>query len=479
MNRFECPMDFGTSCRRASGFASSGIVWLRARRIAIGIAAALSHGAFASAAPPVEPSTWRFVTNCDDHGAGSLRDALAAADSGDVVDLSRLTCSTITLTTGALMSGQPDVTIAGAGVTISGAGNSSVIRHMGSGTLELTDIVIEDGHHARGDYYTIGGCIYTRGDLFGIGVTVRNCSAESVSPLPANVLGGGIYTGGDATLYGAVIEDNSVIAGTGSDSTVGAGLYVKGLLTLGESSVSGNATVGMQHNASVNFGGGIVADAANIRNSTINNNYASMGGGAVLGFIDGPFQESTIVQSTISNNAAHTGAGGLVTADSLLRIWNSTIAFNTAEVEEFGPSCGGVFAFGGDEYVSLRSSIIANNTIAGVAADICEMDFTAQIVGFGNLVVASNKPLPADTLQVDPMLAPLSGNGGTTPTHALLPGSPAIDAGNNTEYLHYDQRGAPRVVGSAADIGAFELQPDAIFFDAFEGTPAGVSALAR
>lgn len=221
----------------------------------------------------------------------------------------------------------------------------------------------------------------------------------------------------------------------------------------------------------MNFGGGIAAHAAEISYSTISDNYAFMGGGAVLGFVYGPFAESVILQSTISNNAAHTGAGGLVSTDPLLKIWNSTIAFNTAQAEVFGPSCGGVFAFGGEQYVSLRSSIIANNTIAGVEADLCETDVTAQIVGFGNLVVASNKPLPPDTLRLDPLLAPLSSNGGRTLTHALLPGSPAIDAGNNTRYLDYDQRAAPRVVGSSADIGAFEMQPDPIFLDSFEEVP--------
>ncbi|HEY6940097.1 choice-of-anchor Q domain-containing protein [Dokdonella sp.] len=479
MNRFEISRAPGTPCPRVSGRASGGIAWLRARQIALGVATALCHGAFAGAAPPAGHPAWLTVTNCDDHGPGSLRDTLAVAAADDWIDLSQLTCSTITLTTGALSSAQANVTLSGAGVTISGAGNSSVIRHMGGGTLELDGVIIEHGRHATDDYFTVGGCIYTRGDLLSFGMTVRNCVAESISPLPANVLGGGIYVVGDATLYGAVIEDNAVVAGTESDFTVGGGLYVNGFLVLSGSSVSANSTVGRQNNASVNFGGGLVADAAYIRNSTISDNYAHMGGGAVLGFIDGPFVESEIVQSTISNNAAHTGAGGLVSTDSLLKIWNSTIAFNTAEAEEFGPSCGGVFAFGGEEYVSLRSSIIANNTIAGVDADLCETDWTAQVVGFGNLVVASNKPLPPDTLQADPLLAPLSGNGGTTPTHALLPGSPAIDAGNNTQYLHYDQRGAPRVVGGTADIGAFELQPDAIFFDAFEEAPAHLIARRR
>lgn len=442
---------------------------LRRQALAVCIATLLVPAAGQlGAASSINTPSWHVVTNCDDHGPGSLRDTLAETVDGNLIDLSKLTCSTITLTTGALESSQTDVTIDGAGVTISAAGNSSVIRHLGSGTLELNGLIVEHGHLANGDFSTLGGCVYTRGNFVSFGITVRNCIAESTPPLFEYVFGGGIYVQGDASLFDAVIKDNAVVAASENDFTEGGGLYVNGHLQLERSSVSGNSTVGTQNNASVNLGGGIVAHSAYIVDSTINGNYAYMGGGAVLGFVYGPFAESMILNSTISDNAAQTGAGGLVSEDPLLKIWNSTIAFNTAQAGAFAWGCGGVFAFGGEEYVSLRSSIIANNTIAGVAADLCETDFTAQVVGFGNLVVASNKPLPPDTLRVDPLLAPLASNGGRTLTHALLPGSPAIDAGNNTRYLEYDQRGVPRVVASSADIGAFEVQPDSIFFDGFD-----------
>ncbi len=68
--------------------------------------------------------------------------------------------------------------------------------------------------------------------------------------------------------------------------------------------------------------------------------------------------------------------------------------------------------------------------------------------------------LPADTLGANPLLGPLANNGGTTRTHALLAGSPAVGAGSNPAQLPFDQRGAsfPRVHGSATDIGAYEQQ---------------------
>jgi len=68
----------------------------------------------------------------------------------------------------------------------------------------------------------------------------------------------------------------------------------------------------------------------------------------------------------------------------------------------------------------------------------------------------------------DPELAPLANNGGRTRTHALLPESIAIDSGFDAAHLGVDPRGSAHVAGAAADIGAYELQPDAIFASGFE-----------
>jgi len=95
-----------------------------------------------------------------------------------------------------------------------------------------------------------------------------------------------------------------------------------------------------------------------------------------------------------------------------------------------------------------------------------------MFVGANNLVGVSPSVLPPDTLHTEPLLGPLQDNGGPTQTHALSPGSPAIAHGNNAANLADDQRGTGflRVVGAAADIGAFESQPDSdvIFRNGFE-----------
>ena len=78
--------------------------------------------------------------------------------------------------------------------------------------------------------------------------------------------------------------------------------------------------------------------------------------------------------------------------------------------------------------------------------------------------------VPAGTLRSDPQLGPLADHGGPTRTHAINPRSPAVDAGNDTAALTKDQRGDARVVGAAADIGAYERQAndDEIFYSGFE-----------
>jgi len=91
--------------------------------------------------------------------------------------------------------------------------------------------------------------------------------------------------------------------------------------------------------------------------------------------------------------------------------------------------------------------------------------------GSNNLIkiAGANTTVPMGTLTVDPMFLPLAFNGGTTRTHALEAGSPAIDAGSNVLSLSSDQRDTayPRVVGALPDMGAVEFDPDHIFASAF------------
>ena len=144
---------------------------------------------------------------------------------------------------------------------------------------------------------------------------------------------------------------------------------------------------------------------------------------------------------------------------------NSTVAFN----REGSKYASGVM-FGDSGDIDMQSSIIAMNTTIGNSTGIDFRSGTSAIVtGSHNLVRASASTLPADTLHGDPLLVALADNGGATRTHALQAASPAIDAGNNTVPLTYDQRGTGfrRVAHDVADIGAYEFD-DTIFVDGFD-----------
>src|SRR5262249_30242764 len=149
--------------------------------------------------------------------------------------------------------------------------------------------------------------------------------------------------------------------------------------------------------------------------------------------------------------------GGGIFNGGLLSITNSTIAGNTAGTM-FPHSGGGIFFAAGGSEVSIRDTIIAGNAGSN-GPDLYGALGSPGHNLFGNTQGGSGFDA-TDLLNVDPMLGPLQDNGGPTQTMALLPGSPAIDAGDNTGAPDWDQRGPgfPRIVNGVIDIGAFEVQ---------------------
>ncbi len=253
--------------------------------------------------------------------------------------------------------------------------------------------------------------------------TIMANSAESTVPDDFGFgRGGGIYNAPSATLlvHSSIISNNSVeLESFNPDGTV------------------------------IASGGGVAnLGVAVIQNSTIaHNSVAQMGPGKVL--------EGT--------------GGGIYNygyPSVYLTVTNSTISQNSA-VDSNGGRGGGVYltpAFDTDAppFAELRNTIVAGNS-AGVAPDLAGI-LTAS--GF-NLIENSHGGSGytlTDLLDVDPMLGPLADNGGPTLTMALLPDSPAIDAGDNTDAPEFDQRGSgfPRIVNGTIDIGALEVQSSPI-----------------
>ena len=136
---------------------------------------------------------------------------------------------------------------------------------------------------------------------------------------------------------------------------------------------------------------------------------------------------AVIENTTISDNTAASAAGGLY-ATSIVKIRNSTIAFNIGMTGApyLGPFSAGLHVDA--PWFDLSSTIVANNATAGSLDDLSGV---AEVIGASNLVTLATIPVPPDTLFDDPLLAGLGDNGGPTPTHALLPASPAIDHGSN------------------------------------------------
>lgn len=464
------------------------------------------------------------VTTCADDGSpGTLRSVIGSAANGDVVDLTGLACSTITLTEGAIdatnlgVNPLRNLTIQGPGsgaLTISGDHASDVLRfgdiyNNFENVLTINDLTI-----AHGEKYNGPGCVYgLKASIYLNHTTVTDCrsmlvgsnhfggavlaqglymststiSNSSTTVLSGNTVtqGGGAWSGADAILVDSAISGNSVIALFGKDSygkyTAGGGLYVALDATLVDSTVAGNSATATNPGEHALGGGLFVGGSVTIINSTISGNRVDGDGGALFKPIAAYYTDQTTVvaqDSTITGNVA-SGTGGAFTIQRPATLLNSTIAFNRS-----GLGGAVMFQLAGIDYtpptstLEIESTILAGNTRLGshpppYAADLAT-DGTLAVTGANNLIGFADAPiaLPPDTIHGDPQLSPLAWNGGPTQTLALDSGSPAIDAGNNAANLATDQRGGGyvRVYGPAADIGAYEVQPtpDVIFANGFD-----------
>jgi hypothetical protein len=436
------------------------------------------------------PTSWT-VDTCTDKSSssgtgttGSLRYTIAKAVSGDTIDLTKLPvgCSKITLTGGFIAIGQDDLTITGPGadaLTISGANNTVIFDdYAPSGELRINYLTLADGYYS-GPVNAQGGCLYSHVDILLNQSVVTNCSVQGTLSVVSK--GGGVYSHGNLTLAHSTVSGNSVTA-TGSAGARGGGVYAGGALYLNESVIDGNS---VSASAGGSGGGAFSHGYTQLAFSTISNNSATSGGGGITGQgkvtvssstisgnqskngaglnATGGLSRATLISnSTISGNTASGNDGGIY-ANTALTLENSTIAFNTANLH------GGIYAAG--PTLDLESSILANNTAAGSPSDL-DAAPAATITGANNLIMHSTVTPPAGTLSGCPLLGPLRDNGGTTLTHALSSGSPAIDAGNNIAVERFDQRasGYVRTSGSSTDIGAYEVQQTEIIFSSgFEG----------
>ncbi|MGA2657229.1 MAG: peptidylprolyl isomerase [Verrucomicrobiota bacterium] len=271
---------------------------------------------------------------------------------------------------------------------------------------------------------------------------------------PGNGLGGALYNAGSLDLEGCSLEYNAAVggfsrpAGRGLGGALAAvGPVVVNACTFNDNLAQGGDCPGSGTNGATagaeGFGGAIQADAASVAvtNATFAFNRAAGGAGTA----------SSPEEAAVRTN----GFGGALALSST-NVWlmNLTLAFNTAVPGSPGDTNASLTLAGGianlDGTVTLRNSILASNAPA---------NFSGQINDGGcNFSSDSSAAFTASNsvVNVNPLLGPLTINGGPTLTMAISPSSPAFDA-VQTSYPPVDQCGTPRPQGRYADSGAFEL----------------------
>ena len=351
----------------------------------------------------------------------------------------------------------------------------------GSGHLNLSDVIIESNAAPYGGglflNYSSSGDIVEMDHVIvrantataaggGMGVVFNDYPGFDMvhSQIYGNTgfQGGGFYFQGSAPPSGLQfvrIEMTDIYSNTAShgggfdDDFVGPGPVVF-------------LNCNLHHNTSASLGGAIENyGTLAISNSTLNANSTGIMGGGI--YTEGG--TVTIASSTLSGNLVTNGSGGgifnnvsLGDTGGTLNLFNSTIASNSAA----GGFGGGITNHSGT--VNAGNTIMAGNTAqnAGSGPDFAGILISQGYNLFGNSSGLHFFGILAGCLfNYNPLLGPLKDNGGPTLTHALLPGSPALDAGLGGPAT--DQRGAPRPVddpaipnaspGDGSDIGAFEF----------------------
>ena len=439
------------------------------------------------------------VNTLDDTGADntlcSLRDAITAANANlnyhgctgtnygdDTIHFD--VSGTITLTSSlSLLAFSPQVlTIDGTGQTITISGDNTFqimvvssnfqltlenlevtkgkLGIMNTGNLTVTNSTFSDNHSDT------GGAIF---NYEGGSLTVTNSTFSSNS---ATGSGGGAICnyGNSLTVTGSIFSGNSAGSGGGilnftgainitssifsdnSAASTGGSITNLGTLTITDSTFTGNSTKG-SNDAIVSAGGGIYnTGTLTVISSTFSSNNAAIGSASYSaggGIININRSTLTVANSTFFGNSTD-GYGGGIANDGTLTVTNSTFSGNSANTS----SGGNLFNSG---VLTLSNTILANSPSGG---DCGSSGGTITASGV-NLVMDGTCSIPG-ALTADPLLGPLANNDGPTQTMALLPGSPALDAADDTicaaaPVSGLDQRGVTRPQGTQCDIGAYEF----------------------
>ena len=408
-----------------------------------------------------------------------------------------------------------DITIQGAtgnnGITIvrNGSGANFRLFHVfAGGSLKLDSLTLTggvarggDGFQGGGGALGAGGAIFNQGAVTVTGSTFTGNTAQGGNG-GNNANGGGGGGVGANAVNGTGGGPNGGIPGSDTQGVSGAdggnggggggsrpgfsgsggfgGFGGGGGAARGFGGVGGNGGFGGGGGTSGaggagGFGGG---------NATAGGNPIGGGGAGLGGAI---FNESGTVRlfnSTFTGNTATGGTGGnkgqalggaVFTRNGEVELRNSTLAGNAASngggaVYAIGDGTVGSGFTGGSYGLALYNTILADSAASASDIGLTSINASAnnQFTAQGSLIETPGTALAGGFISADPNLGLLADNGGPTQTLALLAGSAAIDAGDNSvatgptnTALTTDQRGAgfARIVNTTVDIGAFELRP--------------------
>ena len=408
------------------------------------------------------------VTNLDDSGIGSLRQAILDANNATATDdtiVFQSGLSGLLLTAGG-MTITGNLTLEGPGnsVTINGNNAARIFTVNAGVTATFSKLKLRNGGIDNNGTLTINDSTI-ESSTWSDGGAISNSASGTLtvndsilSDNSATHRGGGIFNNnGMITISNCSILNNSAsVAGGGIDNYSGSA-------TINNTIISNNLAVygGGLHNV---YGTSIMF----VSNSTLSNNTASLSGGGIQ---HGRGSSTlTVRSSTLSGNSALGGAsgidnggGGIYAYNAPVTLINNTVTGNSAATPS-GPG-GGIRLNGG--VLSIGNTLVVGNTSPNGKEIYVDSGATFTSLGHnlfgesGSSGLINASPIDSDLILSGPVstaIGPLADNGGPTQTHLLLPGSPALDAGDNllVQNVTTAQRGETRIQNGVVDIGAVE-----------------------
>lgn len=409
------------------------------------------------------PRPISIVMNDYDSGPGSLRQVVASAVPGSVIIFDPyLAGDTIALSSPITISQNVIIDGSSLEAPIEISGEHAVRIFSIQNNVTLRSLVLKNGKTTGTSYTNYGAAVfmaatsktldiidvsffgnyaYEAGALYVGSSSVVNVSESEFISNGSDNSGGAIAVQGDLSLRNSLFQDNSTMGSGGAiyfHSSQGAENVVNNYF-LGNSALAGGAvSLYLSYNAT--FANNLFAENASTH----------QGGAVSMQRAD--YGEIVFANNTFYDNHAGSIGGGVYT-DGHILLRNNTFSNNQAN--QSAAAGGNLYLSGSATVSKLYNNILANNAGGGD----CTASYNVIVYGNNN-VVEDGSAICLPSVTGDPLLGPLADNGGPTLSMALLPGSPAIDAGDDASCAVTDQRGAARPQGAQCDPGAFEYEGD-------------------